>query len=90
MVINGTTYKKKEVAMYLAYNDLLIVVVYLLAIAYLKYMQTIDEEEYPYEVYTCSDFSIDIQPMPPHKNLIDLKAELWRWIDDRLKQIHDD
>lgn len=87
MVINGIVYKRSKVATFIVYNDLFIVCVYLIAIAYLKYMQMVDGEEFPFERFTCSDFSIEISPLPSHQSLIELKAELWTWIDSKLKGI---
>ena len=64
--------------------DLLVLITYLVALAFLKDFQKIEAKELSGEVKKCSDFSIKISNLPKTSNLYELKAEIWDWIEKRL------
>lgn len=85
--ILGQEYKKSSVGMVVTICDLITVLIYLIALAYLKYMHKVDDKEINGQLQTSSLYSVEISPMPKHYQLIELKAELWNWIDDRINAI---
>lgn len=64
--------------------DLGVTFLFYMSLIYLKNMQNIIQVEVNDTVVTASDFSVQINELPAHSNLKELKSRVWTFIEQVL------
>jgi hypothetical protein len=84
-------FKKSSVGMIIIFNDIIIVVVLFLLVAFHKWNQDVIAEELDKEQITARDFGVEIRNLPPNKmSANQFRAEMWHWIESNMKEHGED
>ena len=92
-VFNNKEYqfKKSSVGLIIIFNDIIIVVVLFLLVAFHKWNQDVIAEELDKEQITARDFGLEIRNLPPNKmSANQFRAEMWHWIETNMREHGED
>ena len=78
---NSLYLQKSEVALIVVLIDLGVTFIFYMSFIYLKNMQNIIQVEVNDTVVTASDFAVQIDSLPPHSNMKELKSRVWTFIE---------
>ncbi|CDW83214.1 UNKNOWN [Stylonychia lemnae] len=78
--------RKDRVGIAIVILDILIAIVYYGSFMYLQRLQSITKKEINYQVVTAIDFTVQMKNLPPHKNIKELKIQIWNYVEYVLEQ----
>jgi hypothetical protein len=73
--------KKEKVALIVVLLDILISFVLYFGFQLLRTMQLRTNSEINDSIVVAQDFAVQITSLPAHKNIRELKAEMWTWME---------
>ena len=77
----GVRISKELIALAIVFSDLLIGFILFFAFRFLKVFQEITENEIEESMVTANDFAVEIRGMPSHNQVLNLKADIWQWVE---------
>lgn len=80
-------FKKSSVGLIIIFNDIVMVVVLFMLIAFHKWNQDVTCEDMDKEQITARDFGVEIRNLPPNNMSVNqFRAEMWHWIETNMKE----